>query len=180
MSSKLLLLFSALLLSTASLFAQGDLKMPGLDKSPADISVFNTEEGPLAKVVYSRPQKNDRDIFGALIPYGKVWRTGANEATTITFYEDVMFGGEMIEAGTYALFTVPGQDEWKIMLNSNPNQWGAYRMDAKKTVLETSAEPTMTETVIEPFTITFRKVDGGAHLVMAWDQTMVEVPIMMP
>jgi hypothetical protein len=179
MQTKLILLFVALSFAATTLFAQKEAKMPGVDKSPADLAYFRNDAGPLVKVVYSRPMKKGREVFGGIVSYDKVWRTGANEATEITFYQDVTFGGEPIEAGTYTLFTKPGETSWGIMLNSELDQWGAYKMDMEKTVLTTSATPTETQTVIEPFTITFRKVDGGAHLIMAWDKTMVEVPIMM-
>jgi len=179
MNYKLLLLSLILLLSGNALMAQGDLKMPGLDASPADIAYFRTDDGPKVKVVYSRPQKNDRVIFGDLVPYGKVWRTGANEATEITFMEDVTFGGEEVEAGTYTLFTIPSEDEWEVMLNSQLNQWGAYRMQEDRNVATTAVKPANLDEPVEAFTIAFREVDGGAHLVMAWDQTMVEVPVMM-
>jgi len=171
-------LLAGIMFSANALFAQN---MPGLDKSPADISYFRTERGaaPSVKVVYSRPQKKDREIFGGIIPFGETWRTGANEATEIRFYEDVSFGGVDVKAGTYTLFTVPGEKEWVIMLNSELDQWGAYRMDASKNVARTSAKVSTADESVEAFTIAFKAVDGGAHLVMAWDQTRVEVPIMM-
>ena len=171
-------LMAGLLLSANSVFAQ---KMPGVDKSPADISYYRTERGaaPSVKVVYSRPMKKDREVFGGIVPFGETWRTGANEATEIKFYQDVTFGGVDVKAGTYTLFTIPGKEEWGVMLNSELDQWGAYRMDADKTVARTTAAVSMGDESVEAFTIAFKTVDGGAHMILAWDKTRVEVPIMM-
>jgi hypothetical protein len=157
-----------------------DMKFPGLDASPADIALYSSQGDSKVKVVYSRPQKKGRAVFGGeLVPYGKVWRTGANEATTITFHQDVMFGDNYVPAGTYALFTQPGEDVWQVMLNGQANQWGAYNMDPAKTVATTQGLVSELDEVVEAFAITYKEVEGGVHLVMAWDQTMVEVPIMM-
>lgn len=79
---------------------------------------------PTMKIVYGRPLKNGRTIFGGIIPYDKVWRTGANEATEITFYKDVVFGGQAVKAGTYSLFTIPGKKEWTFILNKDLDIWG--------------------------------------------------------
>ena len=86
-------------------------ELPELDKSPADIAYFrkSKKDAPVAKVIYSRPQKKDRKIFGELVPFGKVWRTGANESTEIDFYKDGTFGGKPVKAGRYSLFTIPNE-----------------------------------------------------------------------
>lgn len=177
---KSILLSLALCLGGFVISAQAQVKAVKMDASPADISYFSTDDqGVVARVVYSRPQKKGREVFGGLVPYGDVWRTGANEATTITFTQDVTFGGEEIKAGTYALFTQPEKDEWTIILNSEPYQWGAYRMDAEKNVLTTTVKTSASDKPIEAFTITFKNVKGGAHLMMGWDDTYVEVPVML-
>ncbi|MGI8545058.1 MAG: DUF2911 domain-containing protein [Aridibacter sp.] len=151
------------------------MKFPGIQKSPTDISYMRAaQKGPVyAKVIYSRPYKNERVIFGELVPYGKVWRTGADEATEITFYKDVMFGGKEVKAGTYAMFTVPNKDSWDIILNSGLHQWGAFTYDDKMDVIKVKAKPQMMGESVENFSIIFN--DG--KMVMAWDQTMVAVPI---
>lgn len=175
---KLLILSLVMLMATVTeLTAQ---KMPGVDKSPADIAYFRGEDGsPLVKVIYSRPMKKGRDIFGSLEPYGKVWRTGANEATQIRLYKDAVVGGKKVDAGEYTLFTIPNKDKWTIILNSELDQWGAYRYQENKDVIRTEVSAGAAPEEIEAFTITFKKVDKGTHLILAWDKTMVEVPIEM-
>ena len=112
-------------------------QLPPLDKSPADIAYFrkSRQDAPVAKLIYSRPQRNGREIFGALVPYGKVWRTGANEATEITFFKDGTFGGKPVKAGRYSLFTIPNEKTWTVILSSALDVWGAYTYDEKQDVL---------------------------------------------
>jgi len=158
----------------------------GLDKSPLDIAYLphnyahDREPGEkvIAKVVYSRPQKKDRVVFGGIVPYGKVWRTGANENTEIHFYQDITIGGEKVKAGTYSLFTIPGEKTWTIILNSNMDYWGAFSYNEENDVLRTQVEAGGNEEVVEAFTIQFATTDGeSAIMKLAWDKTLVEVPI---
>jgi hypothetical protein len=149
-----------------------------LDKSPMDAVIArNDNNSPLARIIYSRPQKKGREIFGELVPYGDVWRTGANEATEITFYENVMLNGQKVEAGTYSLFTIPEKEQWTIIVNSAINLWGAYNYDKSKNVLTTKVKSNRTAATVESFSITFRPTSEGANLLMGWDDTYVEVPI---
>ncbi len=90
---------------------------------------------------YGRPNVKDREIWGALVPYGKVWRTGADEATTITFGGDVMVEGESLPAGTYSFFTIPGEDEWTVIFNNVAQQWGAFRYDEGEDALRVTVTP---------------------------------------
>lgn len=170
-------LFALALVFTTEATAQ---KFSGLDKSPADIASFPSsykESDKAARVIYSRPQLKGRAIAD-LAPNGKVWRTGANEAAEVTFYKDVNFGGEKVAAGTYSLFTIPGEGEWTVILNTNLNQWGAYTYDKGADVVRvTSASSTDGES-LEAFSIAFKEVDGGAHLVMGWGTTRVATPVM--
>ncbi len=92
-------------------------------------------------IKYSRPGVKGRTIWGDLVPYGKVWRTGANEATTITFSDEVVVGGQKLAKGTYSLHTTPGQNEWTIHFNSVADQWGSYSYDAAKDVVKVTAKP---------------------------------------
>lgn len=156
----------------------------GTDKSPMDAAYYpdnfahdrKAGEKAIIKVVYSRPYKNDRDIFGKLIPYGKVWRTGANEATEIKFYRDIELGGKKVPAGTYTLFTIPGEKEWTIILNSDLDYWGAYSYNDKNDVVRITAPATELENSVENFTIQFDNKDGGGVMQLAWDKTLVEIP----
>lgn len=92
-------------------------------------------------ISYSRPGVKGREIWGGLVPYDKVWRTGANEATTISFSEDVMIGGQKLAKGMYSLHTIPGKDEWTVIFNSVADQWGSYSYDAAKDALRVKAKP---------------------------------------
>ena len=173
-------LFSGIIFMVAFSLAGLSQNLPELDKSPMDAAYYRLERGapPIAKVVYSRPLKNGRKVFGDLVPYDRIWRTGANEGTEITFYQDVIFGDEMVMKGTYTLFSKPGKSEWLVILNSELNQWGAYRRDASKDIFSTKGIPESVESEVEAFTITFdNQEDGSTHLVMAWDGTLVRVPV---
>ncbi len=157
----------------------------GLDKSPMDMAYFpdnfahdrKAGEKAVARVIYSRPQKNGREIYGKLIPYGKVWRAGANEATEVKFYQDIELAGKRVKAGTYSLFTIPGEKEWTIILNSDVDYWGAYRYKAENDVLRVTAPATEVNNTIENFTIQFEeKGDKAGVMRLAWDKTVVDVP----
>lgn len=128
-------------------------------------------------VTYGRPHVNGREVFGDLVPYDAVWRAGANEATTITFSSDAMFGGESVPAGTYALFAIPGQDSWTLILNSEADQWGAMNHDAAKDVARVEVTPEAA-TAAEMMTFYFDNVsDSEGTLVLHWDETRVPVTI---
>jgi hypothetical protein len=140
-------------------------------KSPHD-----TVSNGTVTVTYGRPYKNNRDIFGGLEPYGKTWRVGADEATTITFKNDVKFGGEGVKAGTYTLFAIPNEKEWTIILNSQMGQWGAYSYEKNKSkdVLKVNVPVNKLDKVVEQLTIRF---DGNKAMIIEWDQTQVKVPL---
>jgi hypothetical protein len=130
------------------------------------------------EVAYSRPGTKGRVIFGGIVPYGKVWRTGANQATRVTFSTAVKLGGHDVPAGAYSLFTIPGEDEWTVILNKKVDQWGAYQYDSKDDLLRFQVKPVNLEEHIETFTIEFNEVhDDSAILNLVWDQTVVPVPI---
>jgi len=129
-------------------------------------------------VEYNRPGVKGRKIFGDLVPFNKVWRAGANGATKITFNQNVNFGGKMVMAGTYGLFIVPMEKEWKIILNSNANQWGTYTFDEKLNVVEVMVPVQKLNDKQEWFEISMQPVDDHAtNLVFKWDmiQTMVSI-----
>lgn len=167
-----------LLLSILSLNNLEAQEFPKVDVSPMDAVIVRSDDGQsFMRIIYSRPQKNGRVIFGELIDYDKVWRTGANEATEITFYEDVVFGGEPVKAGTYSLFTIPSEKEWTVMINKDINIWGAYQYDADKDVARINVKPQTTAATVETFSITTKKVDQGHHLLLGWDDTFIEIPV---
>jgi Protein of unknown function (DUF2911) len=128
------------------------------------------------EVDYSRPGVKGRQIFGGLIPYGQVWRTGANQATKIIFSTPVKLNGNEIPAGTYGLFTIPGKDEWTVIISKGAEQWGAYKYSDKDDVVRFKVTPVAMSHSIDTFTIEFNKIkDDGSLLNLLWDQT--EVPI---
>lgn len=153
----------------------------GLDKSPLDNASYPSDykvSEKAVRITYGRPQLKGRSL-SELAPAGKVWRTGANEAPEITFYSDVNFGGKDIKAGTYALLTIPGDKEWTVILHSNFNQWGAYFYKEGSDVARVNAGVSTGDKSLEEFSIAFKEVDGGVHMVMGWDKTRVAVPITM-
>lgn len=148
--------------------------------SPETTTSFQKNDFQIS-VTYSRPSKKGRVIFGELEPYGKVWRTGANEATEITFSRPVQFGGKPLQAGTYTLFTIPQKDTWTVILNSTLEQWGAFTYDETKDVLRVQAKADSTAEVTEVFTIDFpQPASNTVHMRLMWDHTKVEVPIQIP
>jgi hypothetical protein len=155
------------------------------DKSPMDMAYFpdhfahDRKEGEKAiiRVTYSRPVKNGREIFGKLVPYGKVWRTGANEATEIKFYQDVDFGGKKVKAGSYSLFTIPGEKEWTVILNSDLDYWGAYKYNEKNDVVRVTATVGTLNEPLDNMSIQFdSKGEKQGVMRIAWDTTVAEVP----
>ncbi|GIV59368.1 DUF2911 domain-containing protein [Rhodocaloribacter litoris] len=129
------------------------------------------------KVTYSSPRKRDREIFGGLVPYGEVWRTGANEATELTTTGDIEIAGHRLPAGTYALFTIPEENQWTVILNGVLGQWGAFRYNPDEDVLRFTVPVTRTPELYEAFTIEFEEAENGVNLVMTWDHTRVSIPI---
>lgn len=129
------------------------------------------------KITYSQPQRNNREIFGQLVPYGKVWRTGANEATEITTTKDILINNHTLVAGTYSLFTIPDKDKWTIIINSDVGLWGAYNYNPQKDVLRFDVPVQSTDKIYEPFTIIFDHRNEVADLLLLWDKTKVSIPI---
>ena len=129
-------------------------------------------------VDYGRPGVKGRKIFGDLVPFGKVWRLGANSSTKITFEQSVNFGGKSVSAGTYGLFVIPTEKEWKVILNKDSQQWGAYTFDEKLNVVDVTVPVQKLAEKQEWFEIELNPVDDNAvNLVMKWDFTKVELPL---
>jgi len=172
-------------------FAQNNVsKLPVLDKSPMDMSYFPTDypvlktqnkatTPPIARVIYSRPQKDNRVIFGQLVEYDKVWRLGANEATEIEFFKDVTIGGKKVLKGRYTLYAIPTETKWTIILNKDMDTWGAFVYDEKKDVLRTDVPVQTLDTPVDAFSMNFNKTDKGMDLFIAWDKASVALPILV-
>lgn len=130
------------------------------------------------EIDYSRPNKNGRRIFGGLLPYGKVWRTGANASTKIKFSDAIKIGGQEVAPGEYALYTIPDEAEWTIILSKDTKGWGAYEYKSETDALRVTAKPATLPTAIETFTIGFADLkDDSATLFVEWDTTRVAVAL---
>ncbi|WP_026063195.1 DUF2911 domain-containing protein [Pedobacter arcticus] len=170
---KILSVSFLLTIFAASVYAQALMPQPSSGQTIV-------QDFGLGKVTvnYSRPVANGRVIFGGLVPYNEIWRTGANSATTIVFTDEVNFGGQKIAAGEYALFTIPGESEWTVVLNKAAKQWGAYTHKDADDVAKIKVKAVKTATKTETFTIQFDNVTPGTlDLTIAWDHTQVNVPL---
>ena len=159
-----------------SLVATAQLKTP----APSPLQTLK-QDFALSSVTldYSRPSAKDRTIFGGLVPYNKVWRTGANAATQITFGEDVTFGGKAVKAGKYALYTIPKEGKWDVMLYSDLTLGGnVSKYDESKEVVRVAAKNSQMTGKIETLTMQFQNVtDNTMDLELRWENTRVLVPI---
>jgi hypothetical protein len=130
------------------------------------------------KIIYSQPHKRGREIFGKVIPYDQLWRTGANEATEITLSKDMIINSQALKAGTYSLFSIPSKEKWTIIINSDLGMWGSYNYNQKMDVLRFEVPVEMLkEAVYEPFTILIDQKTDNAILSLLWDKTKVSFPI---
>ncbi len=172
---KISLILSFIYISvSASVFAQG-LKMPAASTTQTISQDFALSQ---IKISYSRPNVKGRTIFGDLVPYGQVWRTGANSPTKITFGEDVSFEGQRVAAGEYALYTIPGQTEWTIILSKNTKLWGAMGYQEADDLLRVKVKPVALSQNLETFTVNFANIMANTcDLQLSWDKTLISVKI---
>jgi hypothetical protein len=168
-------LFMSSLVFATGLFAQPNPQKP----APSPACTLKQRVGLTdIEIVYSRPGVKGRTIFGDLVPYDKVWRTGANEATRITFSGPVKLNGTEVPAGTYGLFTIPGEKEWTIILNKTAQQWGAFRYDEKYDLVRVKTTPVKLAEPVETFTIDINDIrDDSATLNLMWEKTRVPVKL---
>lgn len=130
------------------------------------------------EITYSRPSVKGRTIFGGLVPHGQTWRTGANQATQISFSTPVKAEGKDLPAGTYELFTIPGESEWTVIFHKPMSQWGTYTYKEENDVLRVAVSPVKLAQPVESLEIGFDALrDDGATLQIAWDKTLVPVKI---
>lgn len=173
-------------LFTSAAFAQ--IKFSPVDKSTMDMCYYpdaypvlkiqdKATEPLVARVIYSRPQKNSRVIFGELVEYGKVWRLGANEATEIEFFKPVKIGNTKIKKGKYTLYCIPDTEKWTIILNKETDTWGAFKYTQLKDVLRYDVPVQKQSDITEVFSMIFEKSLTGANLQIAWDSVKVALPI---
>lgn len=171
----LILLFCLFLLN----ISQAQVQTPQPSPSATVNQVVGLTE---FEVKYSRPSANERDIFGSLVPYDKLWRTGANANTTLTFDEDIKFGGQPVKAGTYALFTKPGKDQWEVFLYDKTDNWGAPQEWDENLIIANIIVPSrQISDNVESFTIDFNHFSkAAAHMILKWENTAVSIPIEVP
>ena len=164
----------ALVLFRSNLYGQDPVQPR---PSPLELVTMKYED-TYVKITYCRPHKRGRDIFGDLVPYDQVWRTGANEATEITVTGDIKIGGNELEAGTYSVFTIPTEGKWTVIINDDLGQWGAFRYNQERDVLRFEVDKKETEEIYEPFTIEFEQSGlKKTNLLLIWDRTKVIIPI---
>lgn len=164
-----------------------------LDDSPMDAAYYppraafrsfaKTDEEksanqPKIRVLYSRPQKKDRKVFGGLLKFGEMWRVGANESTEILFMEDAKVGDYKIKKGRYTLYAVPREENWEIYFSSDLDGWGHYSFDPENSTIAKIIVPTEPlKVTVEALSVVFEATTVGALMIIAWDDTMVRVPI---
>ena len=168
--------------------------LAGDDVSPMDLAQYPNrsrlrnflkeeelaENEPKVRVVYSRPQKKGRVIFGELLKYGEPWRLGANETTEITFFDDVVIGGKDVKKGRYGIMATPNEDNWEFVIHTDIPSWGTHEHDDEKNVVSVTAPVSKSATEVEALSITFdKKDDNNVDMVVAWDKTQVRMPIVL-
>ena len=158
-----------------------------IDLSPMDMSYFPVNYSqlkmthdittpPIMRVIYSRPHRQGRTIFGNLLKYGQRWRLGANEASEIEFFQNVTIQDKKVNAGRYIIYCIPYQEKWTIILNNDLYTWG-LKIDSTKDVMQFDVPAKKAAADFEYFTMVFQPITNGAELVMAWDDTEGRLPI---
>lgn len=168
--------FTCLLLSFISCICQAQ-EVPAARPSPLVIVSAHYKDSYL-KINYGQPHKNGREIFGRIIPYDHIWRTGANEGTELTVTQDIIINGSVLKAGTYSLFTIPGKDKWVVIINSDLGLWGSVNYNPHKDVMRFEVwVDKLKDIIFEPFTIRIDQKNEKADIVLLWDDTKVSFPI---
>ena len=158
-----------------------------VDVSPMDMAYIPTDypvqkmtgkggSAPVARVIYSRPHRQGRTIFGGLLKYGEPWRLGANEATEIEFFRQVIVQNKKVNKGRYVMYCIPTLDNWTIVFNGNLYSWG-LRPDPSKDLFKFEIPVMSTPTTLEYFTIAFEETSTGGDLILGWEDVMGRLPI---
>lgn len=180
-------LVTFLLIATSTIAQQ---KPTDLDKSPMDMSYWpsnypiiklngKVKEAPIARVIYGRPQKNNRTIFDGIVKYNEMWRLGANEATEIEFLKNVKINNKAIAKGRYTLYCVPFEDKWTIIISKDNFCWGNYSYNPKNDVIRVDIKVEKNTETVEAFTTYFGETKNGANLVFMWDDVKAQLPILL-
>lgn len=146
---------------------------------PSPIAVISMRyKDAYVKITYSQPHMLGRKVFGNLVPYGEVWRTGANEATEITATKDILLNNQILKAGTYTIYTIPEKDKWTIIINSEVGLWGSYNYNIKLDVMRFNIPVQTSDNIIyEPFTMKFDQKNEVAELLLLWDNIHISIPV---
>lgn len=182
--------FVVIILFFSNAKAQPAALIPSIDKSPMDMCTYpagypllkiqdKATEPLVARVIYSRPLKNNRVIFGGLLEYNNIWRFGANENTEIEFFKDVTINKIKIKKGKYSLFAIPAIDKWTIIFNRDLNSWGSFKYDAGKDVLRVDVAVQKTSEIAEAFYIYLDKIQNGFSMNAGWDDAKITLSISM-
>lgn len=168
-------LFTLAIATTFAFSATAQIKSP--QPSPT-AEIEQTVGLTKVEIEYSRPGKKDREIFGKLVPFGEIWRTGANAATKIEISDDIKINGKELKKGKYALYTIPGENEWTIIFHNNLSHWGSGDYKEEEDALRITAKPKKIDATIETFTIEFGNFTTTAgKLMLMWDNTVVTMDI---
>ena len=171
-----------------SISAFSQAKLPSVDQSTLDMSYYPVNypilkiqdkitEPLVARVLYSRPQRNGRVVFGELVDYEKVWRLGANEATELEFFKDVIFGGKPVAKGRYTLYAIPFLNSWTVIINTETDTWGSFKYDIKKDLVRVDVPVQKLSETADVLSVYFEKTAAGFNLFGVWENTTVSIPI---
>lgn len=183
---KSILLFAGALFISFIGIAQSSL--PAVDKSPLDMCYYPVRypnlkvqdkitEPLTARVIYSRPKKEGRAVFGGLVEYGKLWRLGANEATEIEFYRPVMVSGKKIARGRYTLYAIVNEKSWTFIINKETDIWGSFKYNPAKDIVRVDSPIQTISEPAESLVMTFEKDNSTINLIVAWENIKVALPI---
>ncbi len=183
---KALTVFAALIMLGST--ARSQTSLPEIDKSPLDICYYPSEypqlktqakniEPAVARVIYSRPKKEGRAVFGGLVEYGKLWRLGANEATEIEFFKPVVIGQKKIAKGRYTLYAIVNEKSWTFILNKDTDIWGSFKYKQANDVVRLDVPVQTIKDQVESLAMTFEPVNSGINLVVAWEHVKTALPI---
>ena len=169
------ILLSSIALTCFALLSTAQVKMP----APSPTQTVKQDFGiGTIELTYSRPSIKGRKIFGDLVPFNKLWRTGANAATKIVFSEPVEMGGKKVDTGTYVLYTIPGIDSWEVILNKGLKNWGTDGYKETEDVVRFKVEPMKMKNKLETFTMEFSDVKPeNCSLDIKWEKTSVSIPV---
>lgn len=177
-----------LLVAVITMAALAQQKPTELDKSPMDMSYWpkdypilkmsgKSKDIPTARIIYGRPQKNGRDIFGGINKYNEIWRMGANEATEIEFFKNVKIADKPVAKGRYTMFCIPQENKWTIIISKDNFSWGSFTYDAKKDLMRTDISIEKNTDTVEALTMYFEETKKGANLIIMWDDVKATLPI---